>query len=273
MRKWRGFFPWLVLCALLLAVYPAQAEGLRDKPGLVQPPLVQIGVIDALLAGGFDGSVAVRELPRLGDLGLGTFDALDGEMVVLDGAVFQVPSSGHVRRADPRVTTPFAQLVRFKPGPALTLPADVGLKDLEAWLDLALGDTSLFGAARVEGVFTALKARSVPRQVRPYRPLAEVAKEQSVFEFSQVRGTLIGLRGPDYVRGLGVPGWHWHFLTSDRTRGGHVLDLTLGTGTVRLASQRRLELLLPEGGLGGLDLARDRSRELKAVESTVEIGR
>ncbi|MDO9631881.1 MAG: acetolactate decarboxylase, partial [Humidesulfovibrio sp.] len=102
---------------------------------------------------------------------------------------------------------------------------------------------------------------------KPYRPLAVVAKEQSVFEFSQARGTLVGLRGPDYVRGLGVPGWHWHFLTQDRTRGGHVLGLTLGAGTVRLASLRRLELLLPKGGLGGLDLSQDRSHELKAVES------
>lgn len=262
MSRWRGVLSWLVLCALLLAALPAQAEGL-----LRQPALVQIGVIDALLAGGYDGSVAVGELPGLGDIGLGTFDALDGEMVVLDGVVFQVPASGLVRRADPRVTTPFAQVARFKPGPALTLPPGVGLKDLEAWLDKALDDTSLFGAARVEGLFSALKARSVPRQIRPYRPLAVVAKEQSVFEFTQARGTLVGLRGPDYVRGLGVPGWHWHFLTSDRTRGGHVLDLTLGAGTARLASLRRFELLLPEGGLGGLDLSKDRQGELKAVES------
>ena len=262
MKNWRKVFSWLVLCALLLSAPPVQAEGL-----LKQPALVQIGVIDALLAGGFDGSVAVRELPRLGDIGLGTFDALDGEMVVLDGVVFQVPASGQVRRADPRLTTPFAQVARFRPGPALTLPTDIGLKDMEAWLDKALGETSLFGAARVEGAFTALKARSVPRQARPYRPLAEVAKEQSVFEFSQVRGTLVGLRGPDYARALSVPGWHWHFLTQDRRRGGHVLDLTLHAGTARLASLRRLELLLPQGGLGGLDLARDRSHELKAVES------
>ena len=88
-----------------------------------------------------------------------------------------------------------------------------------------------------------------------------------MFEFSQVRGTLVGLRGPDYVRALSVPGWHWHFLTQDRSQGGHVLDLTLHSGTARLANLRRLELLLPQAGLGGLDLGRDRTQELKAVES------
>ncbi|MHC1699398.1 MAG: acetolactate decarboxylase [Humidesulfovibrio sp.] len=267
MKIVRNPFAWLLLFVLLLPAWPAQAEGLQAKRALAQPALVQIGVIDALLAGGYEGSVPVRQLPGLGDIGLGTFDALDGEMVVLDGVVYQVPASGLVRRADPGVTTPFAQVARFRPGPALALPEGLGLKALEAWLDKALGDTSLFCAARVDGVFATLKARSVPRQSKPYRPLAEVAKEQSVFEFSQQRGTLVGLRGPDYVRGLGVPGWHWHFLTQDRRRGGHVLDLTLGSGAARLATLRRLELLLPEGGLGGLDLARDRQGELKAVES------
>ncbi|MDO9631420.1 MAG: acetolactate decarboxylase, partial [Humidesulfovibrio sp.] len=150
MKKWRSVFFWLVLCAMLLPVGPVQAANL-----LKTPALVQIGVIDALLAGGYDGSVPVRELPRLGDIGLGTFDALDGEMVILDGVVYQVPASGLVRRADLRVTTPFAQVAWFKPGPALALPENLGMKDLEAWMDKALGDTSLFGAVRVEGVFTA----------------------------------------------------------------------------------------------------------------------
>ncbi|MBU1228849.1 MAG: acetolactate decarboxylase [Proteobacteria bacterium] len=262
MKKWRAVLPLAMLFALLLQSLPACAAGLLDKPALVQ-----VGVIDALLAGGYDGSVSVGQLPRLGNVGLGTFDALDGEMVILDGVVFQVPASGRVRRAESRLTTPFAQVARLRPGPALDLPPGVGLKDMEAALDAALGDTGLFAAARVEATFATLKARSVPRQTRPYRPLAEVAKEQSVFEFAKVRGTLVGLRGPDYVRGLGVPGWHWHFLTADRLRGGHVLDLTLESGQARLAPLRRLELVLPEQGLGGLDLARDRRGELQAVES------
>lgn len=265
MRQVRSLVAWALLCVLALYAPPILAEGLHQKPALVQ-----IGVIDALLAGGYDGSVPARQLPRLGDVGLGTFDALDGELVLLDGVVFQVPHSGVVRRADPRTTIPFAQVARLGAGRAVPLPAGGGLKDVEAALDKALGDTNLFAAARVEAVFVALRARSVPRQSRPYRPLAEVAREQSVFEFVGVRGTLVGLRGPDYARGMGVPGWHWHFLNQRRTRGGHVLDLTLESGQARLAPLRRMELLLPEGGLGGLDLARDRTRELKAVETDAE---
>ncbi|MDR3640900.1 MAG: acetolactate decarboxylase [Humidesulfovibrio sp.] len=255
----------LACWSLALAAAPPRSAGPKSAE------LVQVGVIDALLAGGYDGSMSLGELRRQGDFGLGTFDALDGEMVVLDGVVYQVLSSGQVRKAPDNLTTPFAQVTRFAPDVSCPLTPGADLKAVEASLNTAVGDANCFAAVRLDAVFETLTARSVPRQSPPYRPLAEVAKEQAVFHFTSVRGTLVGLRGPAFVRGLGVPGWHWHFLTRDRLRGGHVLTFVLsssGAGPVaRLERLRRMELLLPERGLGGLDLGRDRAAELKAVES------
>lgn len=234
------------------------------------PALVQVGVIDALLAGEYQGALSLGGLRALGDIGLGTFDALDGELVLLDGVVYQVPGSGLVRRPLDSVTTPFAQVARMPSPLVKTLPAGVGLKEVEEQLDAALGDLNVFAAVRIDASFAKLTARSVPRQAKPYRPLAEVAKEQSVFEFSNIEGTLVALRGPTFAKGLGVPGWHWHFLSQDRTRGGHVLSFTLapkGAPLAKIQRLRRFELLLPERGLAGIDLARDRAAELKAVES------
>jgi len=234
------------------------------------PVLVQVGVIDALLAGGYAGSMPLGELRRLGDIGLGTFDALDGEMVVLDGQVHQVLASGKVVLAPDGLTTPFAQVTRLVSPTRLDMPAGQDLKAVEARLDAELGEVNSFAVVRIDGRFASLTARSVPRQTPPYRPLSEVAKEQSVFQFSAVAGTLVGLRGPAYVRGLGVPGWHWHFLTQDRQRGGHVLGFVLdsaGPARAQLQSVFRMELLLPHKGLGGLDLSRDRSKDLHAVEA------
>lgn len=256
-----------LLLALLLAAGLCSAALAADAAR--QPALVQVGVIDALLAGGYEGSLGLKALRGLGDFGLGTFDALDGEMVVLDGVVYQVPFSGQVRKAPMGLTTPFAQVLRFRPQAFVALPPQAGLKDVEALLDNELGDANVFAAARIDAGFTRLTARSVPRQSPPYRPLAEVAKEQAVFRFETVTGTLVGLRGPAFAKGLGVPGWHWHFLTSDRARGGHVLEFVLGAGRAKagLMTVRRMELLLPQAGLAGLDLARDRARELHTVES------
>lgn len=238
--------------------------------GVGAPSLVQVGVIDALLAGGYQGSMPLGELRALGDTGLGTFDALEGEMVLLDGVVHQVLVSGTVVRPADALTTPFAQVTRFVEHKELEISAGLELKAVEARLDAALGDLNAFAAVRLDARFASLTARSVPGQRQPYRPLAQVAKEQAVFHFANVEGSLIGLRGPAYVRGLGVPGWHWHFLTKDRARGGHVLAFALdgvAPAQARLQTMRRLELVLPQQGLGGLDLGRDRSKELHAVEA------
>lgn len=256
--------------ALVLAVLCWSAAFAADRSALSRgPALVQVGVIDALLAGGYQGSMPLKELRGLGDMGLGTFDALDGEMVLLDGQVHQVLASGKVVRPAQDLTTPFAQVTRLADPTRQAVPARLDLKGVEALLDAALGDLNSFAAVRLDARFASLTARSVPRQTQPYRTLAEVAKEQSVFPFTNVDGTLIGLRGPAFVRGLGVPGWHWHFLTKDRLRGGHVLGFVLGdvAGEAQLQVVRRMELLLPQQGLSGFDLGRDRSQELHAVEA------
>lgn len=263
------------LFALFAALLLAQAA--QAAPPAVPgrgPALTQAGVIDALLAGAYDGFFPLSQLTRAGNFGLGTFHRLDGEMVVLDGVVYQVPADGKVRRPAPGVTTPFAQVVRFRPSGSAELVPGSALKQVEAALDAAIGDANVFAAARVDAEFETLTARSVPAQSPPYRPLAEVAKGQSVFSFAGVSGTLVGLRGPAFAKGLGVPGWHWHFLTRDRARGGHVLDFRLAPAGPRVRAGymtlRRLELALPPAGMSGLDLARDRTGELKAVETVQE---
>jgi len=268
MRKTARLTLGLLLAFICWAA--AMASELPRQHGARTAALTQVGVIDALLAGGYQGSMSLGQLKRLGDFGLGTFDALDGEMVLLDGVVYQIPADGNVRRPPDSLTTPFAQVMRFAQDMNCVLPAGAELKAVEAQLDAAIGDANCFAAARIDANFASLTARSVPRQTPPYRPLAEVAKQQSVFPFSGAQGTLVGLRGPAFVRGLGVPGWHWHFLTADRKRGGHVMAFTLAQNAqpeAKIMRLRRFSLTLPEAGMQGLDLTRDRALELKSVES------
>ena len=58
--------------------------------------LFQYATINSLLAGVFDGDLTIAKLKRHGDLGIGTFNALDGEMLALDGQFYQIRSDGHV---------------------------------------------------------------------------------------------------------------------------------------------------------------------------------
>jgi acetolactate decarboxylase len=239
MTRLRLRYLWI---ALLLCAGCAFAQGADRET------LYQVSTIDALLAGLYDGVASVRTLLAHGDFGLGTFDALDGEMIVLDGRCHQVTSDGVAHRVTPSRRTPFAAVTFFDRDLTADLKPCPDLKGLLAQLDALVPSQNLFTAIRVDGVFDLVKARSVPRQHRPYPLLTAVVAHQPVFEFKQVRGTLVGFRCPYFVQGVNVPGYHLHFLTEDRKHGGHVLDLSLREGTAALDLTPNLDLRLPTEG-------------------------
>jgi acetolactate decarboxylase len=194
--------------------------------------ITQVSVLNDLMIGRYDGVMPIPELLRSGDFGLGTLDHLDGELIVLDGRAYQARGDGVVVAAGPDRSTPFAIVTPFEPDGEFPCPRVGNLADLDARLE-ALGQTNNFQAVRVDGRFAAITLRSVHRQEPPYPPLGEVVKSQSVWAHKEVSGTLVGLRSPAWVGGLNVPGYHWHFLSDDRTVGGHVLDCRAREGRVQ----------------------------------------
>lgn len=227
----------------------------------------QVSTIDALLAGVYDGGVRFDELRRHGDFGIGTFDGLGGELVVLDGDLFDVRHNGRVVPVDPARRTPFAAVTYFdrrQTTPAMTV---ANLAQLSAALDAGISATNRPCAIRIDGCFRYVRTRSVPPQSKPYPPLAEVAKRQAVFEFRNVRGTLVGFRCPSWMKGVNVPGYHLHFITDDRSGGGHVLDLAFDDLSAWMDPCDSLSLVLPRSdAFGAVNLGQDRSRELERVE-------
>lgn len=221
----------------------------------------QNATIDALLDGNYDGDLAFRDLRRHGDFGLGTFNGVDGEMVALDGKFYQIRSDGRARRVDDELLTPFSAVTYFKPDGSYPLVVKSGYPQLQSVLDGVRLSQGRPCAIRVDGHFTRVKVRSVPKQSPPYLPLAAVVKGQSEFTLKEVDGTLVGFWFPESMRHLNVPGYHFHFITADRTAGGHVLDLQLENGTVlsaemkavELAPSRRAPMIRKTAGGGELD--------------------
>lgn len=229
--------------------------------------LFQTSTIQALLEGAYDGELTCAGLRKHGDFGLGTFDALDGEMVVLDGVVYQVKADGKAYRASGSMTTPFAAVTFFDPDRTMPLRKQVNFQELTRTIDGMLPSKNVPYAVSVEGVFQHVKTRSVPGQTKPYPRLAEVVKNQPTFEFEVVRGTVVGFRLPDYVKGINVPGYHLHFLTADRTAGGHVLDLVAADVKIKVDSCSSIHLALPvTAGFRKADLTRQNEKELERVE-------
>jgi acetolactate decarboxylase len=229
--------------------------------------LFQASTIAALLGGAYEGDVSFAQLAEHGDLGLGTLNALDGEMIALEGRFYRADVEGNVTEIAPGELTPFAVMAWFEPALEFELQEPLSDAAFLAALDERVPAGAGSCALRVDGRFERVRARSVPRQRPPYRPLAEVVADQHVFELAAVEGTLVGFRFPDYAEGLEVSGYHLHFISADRSRGGHVLECEPGAVRVTIDPSTDLHVELPAGvELGSAELAESTREALRRAE-------
>jgi acetolactate decarboxylase len=256
------------VCAGLLFVAscgPAQ----RTSPRGGARQITQVSLINALMVGRYEGVMPIPELLKYGDFGVGTLDHLDGELIILDGKAYQVRGDGAVVDVGSDRSTPFAVVTRFVRDGEVPCPRVRSLAELDARLNELLPQKNQFLAIRATGHFASITLRSVHRQEPPYRPLADVAKNQSVWTQANLRGTLLGVRCPTWVGGLNVPGYHWHFLSDDHKVGGHVLDCEVREGIVRHELCREWLIKLDDSSeLNGINLGQDLGRDVKRVESS-----
>jgi acetolactate decarboxylase len=187
-------------------------------------------------------------LKKAGDFGLGTFNGLDGEMVVVDGRVYQARSDGSVMEASDDMLSPFAVVLPMCAQNTVDISAGLDFAGLSDAIDATLPSKNLFVAARIDGNFPYLKIRTVPRQERPYPPLLDVLPHQVMTEFANVSGTLVILRMPAYIGALNSAGYHIHFLSADFRYAGHVLALQTGQHTAKLDIVPNMDLKLPATG-------------------------
>ncbi len=207
--------------------------------------LYQVSTLDALMAGRYDGLVTLKELRAKGDIGIGTFHGLDGEMILLDGVFYRAGTDGGVTRPPLSVRTPFAMVTFHDRDITAPLHAVGSLSELTRQLDALLPSLGLHYVIRVDGRFRTVKARSVPAQQAPYPPLTAVP--QSQFTWSEIEGTLVGYRLPYFVTGANMAGYHFHFIDKARRRGGHVLQIDLLNGTAEIDITREYYLRIDPG--------------------------
>ena len=258
--KHGSYVAWVGLVAAVLLVGCA---GPRENT------VYQQSAIDALMAGVYSSDVPCSSLLANGDFGIGTFENLDGEMVVLDGKIYQVKSDGHVYPSDPAVKTPFATVCRFKADKTARIETPTDYSGVKKLLDTAAPEQNLFCAVRIDGTFPCMKTRSMPVQKKPFPPLATVAASQPEFAMTNVHGTIVGFRCPPFVKGANVPGYHLHFISDDRKQGGHVLDFTVAQAECQMDLCNKYVMTLPSGNEEFMkaNLDKDRVEELKRVES------
>ena len=184
----------------------------------------------------FKGNLTVAELKKHGGFGLGTFNNIDGEMIVLEGEVYQVGEDGAARVAPPEAHTPFAVVTTFIPDITVIASGEMDREALETYIHTLLPSRHVIYALKVEGVFDRVQMRSEGPHQRPGTKLADVVRDQVVFERVNIAGTLVGYWFPADAEGIDGVGYHFHFISADRSTGGHVFDYQIVNATLAFAA-------------------------------------
>lgn len=233
--------------------------------------MYQVSTLNALALGYTRKVVTVADLLAHGDTGLGTFENLDGEMIVVDGHCYRAGDDGSVTETDVSTGVPFASVGWLKGSCQFELGAVPNVARLKDLLNLKIEEgfgLNSMHIVRIDGFFEKVDARSENGLRTQHVELKELlGMNQKAFTFENVQGSLVCLYYPDYMEGINAAGWHFHFVSEDKTRGGHVFDLSMVSGSARLDKICQLEMQLPtEAAFDTYSLTKASQKDIKQVE-------
>lgn len=231
--------------------------------------IFQVSTSGAIVQGLFQGCVTVADLRRHGDLGLGTFEDLDGEMILIDGHCFQARSDGSIVEASDDELTPFATVVSFIADSTESLGPVPSLHDLTAQLDGLRPSNNVISAFKITGTFDSLNLRAACKHESGTDLVAATA-DQGLFDVVDIPGTILGFWTPTYAQSIGIAGYHLHFISDDRLHGGHLLGMSAARVTAQIHQVNDVHLAIPETeAFLEADFSGDTSAALDVAERSV----
>ncbi len=208
----------------------------------------QSAPITALLNGVMNDDFTVAQIKHSGNFGLGTFNGVDGEMIILNGIVYRVEFSGKVTLPANSVKSPFVTETFFHADTTFKINDTLDFSGLDKLIDKVLPSKNIICAIKINGIFSSIQTRSEEKQTAPYSSLADVLKDQSVFNFKNITGTIAGFYFPPYMENINAVGYHFHFISKDKKSGGHVLNLITKSVSVEVEFIKNFEMRIPSTG-------------------------
>ena len=243
----------------------------QNRSAFNRDVMYQVSLLQSLSYGDYCGSVTLKELKQHGDVGIGTFNRLNGELIMLDGKAYRAAGDGSVEIVPDDETTPFAIVTYMDSDETKCFKEIPDFDALCNKLNQMAEEKGInrFYMIRIDGLFREMNVRSVYAQEEPYKRLAEVMKhDQTFFDYKNIEGTVVGLYCPPYMGSLNAVGWHLHFISKDKTKGGHVLGLHIGDAVLTWDGADGFQMQLPKNEkFDRFDLTVDQSEDIKRVET------
>ncbi len=175
----------------------------------------------------FEGDLTVKEMKAQGDLGLGSYTKLIGEMVMLDGIPYMIDEQGVVTVPPDDKKLVYVNATFFDNDLSFEIPQVPNYEELRKIIKAQLPSKNYFYAFKVHGSFENMKLGGVPPQEPPFtKGLDELLPIRPIFHKDQVDGTLVGFYCPAFIGDINVEGFHFHFISDDHTFGGHALEFS-----------------------------------------------
>ncbi|WP_292882930.1 acetolactate decarboxylase [Methanobrevibacter sp. UBA188] len=254
----------------LLAISAANAQNSLILNNNNDDSMYQVSLLQAFMHGEYDGVVKVGDLKKHGDIGLGTFEGVNGEMIVLDGVVYQAAADGSINVMKDDEKIPFATVTKFDEDGNITNITASNFDDLTGQLNKTIEEygTNNMYVIKIKGDFSNITVRSVEKQEKPYKEFTDVAAvSQKVFNHTDQTGTLVAVYFPEYMNELNMHGWHLHFLSDDKTIGGHVLGFNNLKGSAQIDEIHEFNMILPtDDSFKTMNFTEDMSNKISSVE-------
>ena len=233
--------------------------------------MFQVSTLQALALGYTRAVMTVGELLQHGETGLGTYEDVNGEMIAIDGKCYRATEDGTVAEAGADMGVPFSSVAYMDGCREFTLTGDYDMESLKNELNNRIDE--VFGLnsmhiIQIDATFDKIYARSeAPYKSAHVTLKSMLEKTQTSFDFSDVKGSLVGVYYPDFMDGINASGWHLHFVNEERPLGGHVYELCMKQGLVRIAKRNNIEIQLPkDAAFDTYSLKNASDDEIKQVE-------
>ena len=256
---------YLVFSLLIGCLFLTGCNNVKDNE-----TLNQISLLQGLTLGDYYGSKSIKEVKELGNIGLGTFNGLNWELIMLDWIIYRANDNLEIEIPSDDELIPFANVTFFDNDLEYELNNINSIEDLKTELDKKIEElwNNRIYVIALSGNFNAMHIRSEKKQEEPYKPLVDVLRvDQTEKKLNNVEGTVVALFTPEYMGDLNAAWRHFHFITKNRKTGGHVLNLNLDKGTIIWDYTNNFKLHLPEGKFfKSLDLTINQDDDIKEVE-------
>jgi acetolactate decarboxylase len=230
--------------------------------------LFSAGFASGFIGGLYDNWYPYKELEKHGNFGIGAPGHLDGELLLLNGKIYQTQSTGKTTLVADTGKLPYVVVCFFKAKKAYKHVGALSKTALYSYLDSLLSNQNGIYAIHITGKFKSIKTRAFPPVEKPYLPLASMLNRQQFFEHSDIPGDLVGFRIPTFMEGAHISGYHFHFLSEDKTAGGHLIDLNMENITIEIDTLTNYTMDLPQTtDFNNFDFKKDRKEEIKSVEN------